>query len=232
MNALAVVCAVSAVLVATSDPHGSRLERVVPWAPTHSVVSQIQAMGVRLWGRRRASGLRMRRDVVDLADAWTAELKAGKPPAPAMARALADGPAAFVQASEQVRLGADPESVLLGLSTAKGAEGIKALAACWSVSQGAGAGLAKPAQRVAVGLRDDLAVREELQAQIAAPQSTARLIAALPLAGPLLGALVGANTVGVLIGTPWGRICLGIGVALNGLGAWWVHRIVRTVAPK
>lgn len=182
--------------------------------------------------RRRLQVPRLRRpdhrlDVVRLADAWAGELGAGRPAVAALERALANGPTPMVTAARRVATGADPARTLNGLATLPGAQGARALSACWVIAATGGA-LSTTVERTADALRDELALRAEVRAQIAAPRATARLLAVMPLVGPLLGALVGANTIGVLFSTSSGRALLIGGLTLNALGWWWVHRLVRT----
>lgn len=61
---------------------------------------------------------------------------------------------------------------------------------------------------------------------LAGPQSSARLLAALPLLGLVLGAGLGADPVAVFTDGSWGTVCLLVGVALMVLGHRWVRREV------
>jgi tight adherence protein B len=161
-----------------------------------------------------------------LADAWAGELAAGRPTIEGLRRALALGPSGFTAAARRLEHGADPALVLSDLATLNGGRGAQALVGCWQVASSGGA-LATTVTRTADALRVELALREEIASQVAAPRATARLVAALPLFGPVLGALVGANTIGVLLGTAAGRIMLAGGLVLNALGWWWVRTLVR-----
>jgi tight adherence protein B len=167
-----------------------------------------------------------RADVVRMADAWAGELVAGRPTIEALRRALALGPPPFTAAARRLEHGTDPAVVLGDIARLRGGHGAQALVGCWQVSSTGGA-LAATVRRTADALRVERDLHDEIAAQVAAPRATARLVASLPLFGPVLGALVGANTLGVLFGTPTGRVMLAAGLALNGLGWWWVRRLVR-----
>ncbi|HAM24306.1 MAG TPA: hypothetical protein DHW34_03195 [Actinobacteria bacterium] len=98
---------------------------------------------------------------------------------------------------------------------------------CWQLHRSAGIAIGPVLHRCAESVRDEITMAEEAMAQAAAPLATARLLAALPIAGPLLGAAVGADVVAVLFGTSIGRACLIVGLGLDLLGLWWMRRIVR-----
>ena len=83
--------------------------------------------------------------------------------------------------------------------------------------------------RLAVGLRQEAEVDAEVEASLAAPRATARLLAGLPLVGVALGELIGAHPVAVLIGTAVGRTCALCGVLLAVAGQLWTRALVARV---
>jgi len=106
----------------------------------------------------------------------------------------------------------------------------RALGAAWRMSEQTGAPLAEVLDRLAVGLRQEAEVDAEVEASLAAPRATARLLAGLPLVGIALGELIGARPVAVLLGTPVGRVCGLCGVLLAVAGQLWSRRLVDRVA--
>jgi tight adherence protein B len=72
-------------------------------------------------------------------------------------------------------------------------------------------------------------IRVQLEAQLASPRATARILMLLPLFGIAMGMMMGVNPVGWLLGTPLGLACLVGGLALTALGYWWTSRIVQRV---
>lgn len=102
---------------------------------------------------------------------------------------------------------------------------LRGLAACWAVSEGAGAGLAHAVERLVEGARSSADARVQLEAHLAAPRATARLLATLPLLGLLLGVSLGGDPLAWLLGSAMGRACLAGGLALTALGLWWTGRI-------
>jgi tight adherence protein B len=106
-----------------------------------------------------------------------------------------------------------------------------ALHAAWSLSEDVGAPLADVLRTVADAIRQDGDVRADIEAALAAPRSTARLLAVLPLAGLGLGQLIGADPIEVLVATGIGRVCAVGGLVLALAGQWWTRRLVaRTSA--
>jgi tight adherence protein B len=102
---------------------------------------------------------------------------------------------------------------------------MRGVAACWSVAQGSGAGLAAALLSLADSARAAERVRRELHAGLAEPRATALVLAALPLVGLGMGIGLGADPLDWLLGTTAGRGVLALGIALEAAGAWWAWRI-------
>ena len=88
----------------------------------------------------------------------------------------------------------------------------------------------------AVGLLSDSAqfrqdVKAAVSQELASTRASIRLLAALPLVGAVLAALLGSGAFMWLVSTPPGRLCLIAGLALEALGAFWIHRLVAAVTP-
>jgi tight adherence protein B len=80
---------------------------------------------------------------------------------------------------------------------------------------------------VAATLRERRAVEREATALATQARSSALVIVLAPLAFAALSSLGDPRAGAFLVGTPTGLACLTAGLALDGLGAWWMHRIVR-----
>jgi tight adherence protein B len=197
--------------------------RSVPW------------LSVR-WVRRRWNGIwarvrgRPELPVSELLAALAAELAAGQPLALALESAAAGlSPDPCPHARRAARLG---EAVPEGLrrdARAHGAQGLRGLAACWEVAEGSGAGLAQAVGRLAEGHRASAQARAQLEAEVAAVRSSAKLLAALPLFGLAVGHWMGADPLGWLTGSWPGRAVLSLGLLLEVVGLAWLHRIVSSV---
>jgi tight adherence protein B len=68
-------------------------------------------------------------------------------------------------------------------------------------------------------------VRRQVSAGLAGARATARLLASLPILGLCLGYAVGARPLTFLTGTQVGWLCLAVGLALAGVGLFWVERL-------
>lgn len=172
----------------------------------------------------RAREARHRAASIGALSSLAADLRAGQPATVALTRA---GAQVWPHAIAAARLGGDI-SVALRLD-AKRAPAISGLAACWSVTSQTGSGLATALTRLAEAARTDEDVRVQLEAQLAGPRATARMLSLLPLIGLCLGTLLGAHPVQWLLTDPVGWACLVLGIVFTVLGLWWTARIARAV---
>jgi tight adherence protein B len=157
------------------------------------------------------------------------ELSAGSALRPAMLAALDAGrdPGMLPTVRAACLLGGDVPAAL----RIDGAHhpAARSLAALWQVSEGSGAGLAEGLDRLLESARRAAAVRREVDAQLAGPRGTVRVLAVLPLVGVGLGLAMGADPVGFLLGTRWGWACLVAAAGLEGLGVLWMRALVKSV---
>ncbi|MFD7564900.1 type II secretion system F family protein [Streptomyces tendae] len=185
---------------------------------------------VRLAGRERRARERRQDAVIALCGTLAGEVRAGRQPGEALLYAaqdsggLGDAQAAVLAAA---RFGGDVPGTLAAAAGQPGAEGLRGLAACWRVAVDQGAGLAAGLDRLEGALRAERDQRSDLRAQLAGARATAVMLAGLPVLGLLLGVALGADPLHVLLHTGAGLGCLLAGGLLEGLGVWWVARIVR-----
>lgn len=167
--------------------------------------------------------------VLEALGALVSEVRAGQPIRRAWERAVASvSPGSTQVASRSLaasRWGGDVVAALRQDARDMREPLLEGLAACWSVSEGTGAGLASSVERLVEGARAAADVRVQLEAHLAAPRATARLLASLPLLGLLLGVSLGGDPLSWLLGTAVGRVCVIAGIALTLLGLWWTGRI-------
>ncbi len=102
--------------------------------------------------------------------------------------------------------------------------------AALAVAAEAGAPVAGVLGRLAGTLRDRAAAARAVDVALAAPRSTARVVAALPLVGIAFGMLLGLDPLGALVGSPIGLASLAAGLALAGIAVAWTRRIVRAAS--
>ena len=102
-----------------------------------------------------------------------------------------------------------------------------AAAAGWALATSGAADPAAALGGAAAGLYERHALAEEVRALTAGARWSAVVIALLPLAFGAWAAATDPRVLGVLVREPVGRVCLALGIALDGLGAWWMRRLVR-----
>ncbi|WP_433418869.1 type II secretion system F family protein [Microtetraspora malaysiensis] len=171
---------------------------------------------------------------IELCQGIVAELAAGGTPGEALSRAVAaltpPDAAALRPVAAVARDGGDVAAALLRVVPPRGGEGLVRLAACWRVSVATGGGLAALVERLGGSLREAEAHRQDLDAQLAGPRATARLLAVLPALGLLMAAGLGMSPLTFLLGEPAGIGCLVTGLVLDGVGVWWTNRLVARAA--
>lgn len=174
-----------------------------------------------------------RRGAVEACAVVADELRAGRSAAQALrAAAGVAGPFGVTlrRAASTAVLGGDVAGVLDGEVAAAVAPTARRLATCWRVAERTGAGLAVAADTLAAALRAGEEQRRQVQAELAGPRATARLLAVLPIAGLLLGTGTGARPLEVLLDTTVGGVCLVVGTALDLAGLLWTDRILARAA--
>lgn len=218
MLVLAVSCAAMAAWLALRPPlrapsAGSLLSRRL-------TVGKHRLLARRHRVRQRAAAREALAEVV-------ADVRAGQPPERALRRALADRDVVIAPRTlAAAEWGGDVVDALRHDSRAASQPILAAAAACWSVASIQGAGLADALDRLIAQDRRAEEVRRQLDAHLAAPRATARMLALLPLLGLLLGFAIGGDPLGWLLGTPLGWACLVLGLLLIAAGLGWAARIV------
>ena len=201
-------------------------------SPTHELAALVR-VGQRLVNRRHVQA-QARARAVRWIDAVVAELRAGRPPRLALiaaseAVAGGDAPALCPRTAAAASLGGDVASALLTDAQATRMPVLSHVAACWSVAENTGSGLAPALEQVLESARADEEVRGEIEAQLAAPRATARLLAVLPLVGLLLGTSLGAQPIAWLTSSTLGLVVLALGLGEIALGLWWTSRMVSSL---
>lgn len=184
----------------------------------------LAALRRRLLSRRRRAQVRaaLRESLAEV----VADVRAGQPPERALTRALADRDVALAPRTlAAARWGGDVVGALREDSRAASQPLLGSAAACWSVAAAQGAGLADALDRLVAQDRRAEEVRRQLEAHLAAPRATARMLALLPAFGLVLGIAVGGDPIGWLLGTPLGFACLVLGLLLIAMGLFWATRI-------
>jgi tight adherence protein B len=187
------------------------------------------------WRRRTARRGSRRRlaasaDLADVLGLMVGELRSGAHPAAAAAavdRAEPEVLAALGVVTATARLGGDVPAALTSHAATSGALGaeLRRLAAAWAVSDRHGVPLADLLDAVHSDLDGRVRFHRRVSAQLAGPQATAAVLAALPVLGVLLGEAMGAAPWRVLSTTLFGEFLLVVGVGLICAGLVWNDRI-------
>ena len=90
----------------------------------------------------------------------------------------------------------------------------------------AGGEVGRALDRVAATLRERRELRGEARALATQARASAGVLTIAPIAFALLVSAIEPGVIGFLVATPAGLACLLIGLALDGLGALWMARIV------
>ena len=109
---------------------------------------------------------------------------------------------------------------------------LKQLAVCWKVAADSGSGMSAAVSRLIQSLRENEELRSTLDAELASPRATAKVLSGLPLIGLLMGIAMGADPIGWLLGNPLGIACLICGLGFSCLGMFWSRRLVRSVEQR
>lgn len=195
------------------------------------VATGVVVVVVRLRGRvrRRAEARHRHNEVAGACEALASELTSGTAASLAIERVAVEY-AVLAAVASHARLGGDVVTALRAAATQPGADGLRDLAAAWSVSTRSGASQAVVLDRVAESLRarDDLL--REVDAALGSPRATARLLAVLPLLALGLGVALGGDPLGFLLGGGLGSWCLAVGAGLAVAGVLWVERLAESAA--
>lgn len=187
------------------------------------------------WWRRRRAARAVARTLPELLEALARALRAGVSAQIAL-RSTADGlggPLAGDVAEMSRRLDqGQPFDGVLGAWAAARADvpGVRLAAVAMIMAAEAGGSVAQAIDGVADTLREDLGLQAEVQALAAQARASALVIAALPLVFLLVVGATDPAALAFLVTSSLGRTCLALGVGLQGIGFWWMQRIVQAIA--
>lgn len=105
----------------------------------------------------------------------------------------------------------------------------RTLGAAWEVARISGAPLGPALRSLAQSIASQDETRRQIDAELAAPQATLRLVSLLPLLALAGGFLGGVDTGSFLFTTTPGLVTLAIGVGCLVLAWWWMRLMVMRV---
>jgi tight adherence protein B len=160
-----------------------------------------------------------------------AELRGGGTVSGAVDRiARADGPVAddLRRVHVRTRLGLGLGDALEGWPVEHDVPGVRAAAGALAVATTVGGRAADAIDGLASSLRGRLDASAEARALSAQARLSAVVVGAAPLGYLAFSSLIDPGSASALVGTGVGRVCLIVGLALEGLAAVWIRRIVRS----
>lgn len=223
---LSVLAAFIATWLLIPLPSASRVHNLNPAAtPIPSIADRARSLLTRLRGESALARSR-REDTIAAIGALAAELRAGTTPAQALAISGGSPPLWPHTHAAAMHHGDIPTALVMD---SRETPELTALNACWRVGSHSGSGLATSVSRLAHSLREAQETRFQLEAELAGPRATARMLALLPVVGIALGYLMGAQPLTWLISHPLGWVSLVAGISLTALGVWWTSAIAAKV---
>jgi len=206
---------------------------VAPGMVVLAALAAVLAGPAGLWLARTR---RERRFVVALPLALeqvAAEMRGGGTVASAVER-LGEGDAAvapdFRRIHTRTQLGVSLGDALSGWPAEHDAPGVRAAAGAFAVAAALGGRAADAIDGLASSFRHRLDAAAEARSLSSQARLSAVVVGAAPIGYLVFSSLVDPRSVGVLVGTGVGRVCLVVGIALEALAALWIRRIVRTEA--
>lgn len=165
-----------------------------------------------------------------LLDDIAADLRAGGTVSAALDRA-ADGSGRLapdlVALRARTSLGLDLGDALDRWAAARPHPGFAEVAGALTVAATTGGRAAAALTGLAGSLRDRLACGAEARALSAQARASAVVVGVAPIAYLVFAAVVDPGSIGILVGTTVGRVCLVVGLALDAVAALWMRRILR-----
>lgn len=179
--------------------------------------------------RGRAARLRAAQ-LPDALDAVAAGLRGGLALPAAIAGAASVGP----PLGDELRAvaaevdGGRPLAEALGRWLAAAPDGHSGLAgAALTVAAQVGGPGARAVDGASASLRDRLASEAETSALATQGRASAAVLTLAPIGFAFLLASLDPGAARFLLGTPVGWLCIAAGLGLDGIGAWWMARLVR-----
>ncbi len=126
----------------------------------------------------------------------------------------------------RVALGASLVDALRAWVRERDADGVDVAAGAFAMCATVGGPGADALDGLAASLRDRLSVAAEARALSAQARLSAFVVGGTPLLYIAWSALADRGALDALTGTTAGRLCLLVGIGLEALGGWWMHRIL------
>ncbi len=130
--------------------------------------------------------------------------------------------------SARLRLGAPLVDALGAWAEERPVSGVRSAAGAMAMATSIGGSAAGPLEGLAASLRVDESAAGEARALSAQARVSAAVVGLAPLAYLAFSTMADPASARVLVTTTAGRVCLGVGLALEGLAVVWMRALVRT----
>jgi tight adherence protein B len=150
------------------------------------------------------------------------------------ALAAGDGPLAGDLRRVQARadLGVGLADALAAWPVERDVGDVRAVAGALAVAETLGGRSAHALDGLAASLHDRIGAAAEARSLSAQARLSAVVVGASPLAYLVFSALVDPGSVGLLVGTGTGRVCLVLGLLLETVAALWMRRILASAEAR
>jgi tight adherence protein B len=124
-------------------------------------------------------------------------------------------------------LGASLDEALARWIDERPITGVRAAAGALTLAGSVGGPAADAIDGLASSIADRIAATAETRAQSAQARASALVMVLAPIGYLLFASTIDQRSLDVLLGTTFGRACLGIGLALDALAVVWIRFLVR-----
>ena len=97
----------------------------------------------------------------------------------------------------------------------------------FSLAAQAGSAVIPSLNRFIKQAKNEIELKQEIESELASTKATVYVLACLPVFGLILGNLLNGDSIGWLIGTSIGRVCLISAIGLNLLGILWIKKLIK-----
>jgi len=204
------------------------------WAIGAGLAAVVLAAACGLGGlvvvlRRGATGRAVERGLPDALEGLARAMRSGAGTLQALGEVAAatTGPlgSELRRVVSEVALGTTLEAALHQLLRRRPEAGVRLAVAAVLLGAEAGGAHARALEGVAASVRARLGVAAEVDALGSQARLSALVIAAAPLGFAGLAVGTDRTSATFLLRSPLGLACLALGLALDGVGAWWMHRV-------
>lgn len=201
-----------------------------PVAGTLALLAVAGAPLVGLWLARGRRAERLERELPAELDRLASAVRAGATVRGALESAspVAPGPAglALAEVGRDLRAGRPLGEALDAFTERHPSPATRLVATSLVLAATAGGSPARALDGAAATLHERREAERDLRAAAAQARLSAVVISVAPLGFALLAAGTDPRVLAFLLGSPAGVACLVLGIVLDAVAAWWMHRIV------